>query len=80
MALDVGQQTSEQTNKPRAETALADDFVDIRCYPSGYNPTVGGDYYSPGFCPSGYTEACSSANSAGTVTEWAYTCCPRYAL
>ncbi|RYP29462.1 hypothetical protein DL767_006731 [Monosporascus sp. MG133] len=46
------------------------------CYPSAYDPHISSGYYSPGICPSGYTEACSRAESVGTVTEWAYTCCP----
>jgi hypothetical protein len=45
------------------------------CMPPGY--TAGGDYfYSPGICPSGYTTACYSLNSVGSVTQTAATCCP----
>ncbi|PLB46485.1 hypothetical protein P170DRAFT_511244 [Aspergillus steynii IBT 23096] len=33
-------------------------------------------YYSPGVCPTGYTEACSNLVSVGTVTETRATCCP----
>ncbi|KAF1813559.1 hypothetical protein P152DRAFT_513775 [Eremomyces bilateralis CBS 781.70] len=45
------------------------------CYPPGYNPTSTA-YYSPASCPSGYTSACGATQTAGTVTETAYTCCP----
>ncbi|KAK0706620.1 hypothetical protein B0T26DRAFT_654838 [Lasiosphaeria miniovina] len=47
------------------------------CFPSGYNasPT---NYYSPGFCPYGYTAACSSLNQVKTETETAVICCPTY--
>lgn len=45
------------------------------CYPSSYNPSLS-HYYSPGVCPSGYTPACTSKNTAGRVTETVQTCCP----
>jgi hypothetical protein len=47
------------------------------CFPSGYDPAPA-NYYSPGWCPSGYTTACSSLASAGTETETAVVCCPTY--
>ena len=47
------------------------------CYPSSYSPGPA-DYYSPGLCPSGYTSACTSLNSIGTVTETIHTCCPTW--
>ncbi|KAI1751544.1 hypothetical protein F4782DRAFT_178941 [Xylaria castorea] len=45
------------------------------CYPGGYaaNTEL---YYSPGRCPTGYTAACLSTNSAGTVEETVLKCCP----
>ncbi|KAJ4421870.1 hypothetical protein N0V82_003470 [Gnomoniopsis sp. IMI 355080] len=47
------------------------------CFPSGYDASIS-QYYSPGICPSGYTTACSSTDIlSATVTETAYTCCPR---
>ncbi|KAJ4397303.1 hypothetical protein N0V93_001527 [Gnomoniopsis smithogilvyi] len=47
------------------------------CFPSGYDASAS-QYYSPGICPSGYTTACSSTDVlSATVTETAYTCCPR---
>lgn len=47
------------------------------CLPSDWS--TGTDaYYSPGVCPTGYTEACSNLVSVGTVTETRATCCPRY--
>ncbi|KAN0104895.1 hypothetical protein V8E51_010640 [Hyaloscypha variabilis] len=33
-------------------------------------------YYSPGVCPDGYTSACTSLSSIGTVSETIVTCCP----
>jgi len=45
------------------------------CFPSGFNPTTTA-YFSPGLCPSGYTPACTELNSAATITETVYTCCP----
>lgn len=47
------------------------------CYPSSYSPDLF-HYYSPGLCPSGYTTACTSLNSIGTVTETIHTCCPKW--
>lgn len=44
------------------------------CQPSGWDSTL--QYFSPGICPSGYSIACSSTISAGTVTETRATCCP----
>ncbi|KAH8422396.1 uncharacterized protein LDX57_000151 [Aspergillus melleus] len=45
------------------------------CLPSDWS--TGTDaYYSPGVCPTGYTEACSNLVSVGTVTETRATCCP----
>ncbi|RYO91962.1 hypothetical protein DL766_002315 [Monosporascus sp. MC13-8B] len=52
-----------------------DDVYATRCLRDEHR-IINKGYYSPGICPSGYTEACSRANSVGTVTEWAYTCCP----
>ncbi|RYP89638.1 hypothetical protein DL770_004216 [Monosporascus sp. CRB-9-2] len=65
--VDCGEDCSYHAKGPLETTA---------CYPSGYDPQLGNGYYSPGICPSGYTEACSRSDSLGTVTEWAYTCCP----
>ena len=45
------------------------------CLPTGWATS---SYYSPGICPGGYTVACSSLNSIGTITETVATCCPRY--
>ncbi|CAN8101048.1 unnamed protein product [Discula destructiva] len=48
------------------------------CFPSGYDAAVTSQYFSPGICPSGYITACSSTDVlSATVTETAYTCCPR---
>ncbi|KAH6847970.1 hypothetical protein B0I37DRAFT_154932 [Chaetomium sp. MPI-CAGE-AT-0009] len=48
---------------------------DSGCFPSGYDPAPT-NYYSPGWCPYGYTTGCSSLASTGTVTETAVICCP----
>jgi hypothetical protein len=45
------------------------------CVPSSFAPS--GAYYSPGICPSGYTQACKGIVTSGTVTETQATCCPR---
>ena len=45
------------------------------CYPSGWT-NASTTYYSPGVCPSGYTTACITGNTAGSVTETVATCCP----
>ncbi|KAK5660896.1 hypothetical protein OQA88_12269 [Cercophora sp. LCS_1] len=46
------------------------------CFPSGYNPAPN-NYYSPGFCPHGYTAACTSLDSqTKSATETALVCCP----
>ncbi|KAL2179965.1 uncharacterized protein P884DRAFT_275548 [Thermothelomyces heterothallicus CBS 202.75] len=47
----------------------------IDCFPSGYDPAPT-NYYSPGWCPHGYTTACSSLASARRTTETAVICCP----
>ncbi|KAK4239273.1 hypothetical protein C8A03DRAFT_14330 [Achaetomium macrosporum] len=50
---------------------------DSDCFPSGYDPTPT-NYYSPGWCPYGYTTACSSLASLRTETETAVICCPTH--
>ncbi|KAL2135613.1 hypothetical protein VTI74DRAFT_7760 [Chaetomium olivicolor] len=50
---------------------------DSDCFPSGYDPAPT-NYYSPGWCPYGYTAACSSLSPARTETETAVICCPTY--
>lgn len=47
------------------------------CFPSAWESTS--QYFSPGLCPTGYTQACETAVTAGTVTETQATCCPTYA-
>ena len=47
------------------------------CFPSAYDPAPT-NYYSPGWCPYGYTPACSSFASVSTATETAVICCPTY--
>ncbi|KAG7002009.1 hypothetical protein G7Y79_00029g063050 [Physcia stellaris] len=47
------------------------------CYPSGWTNTST-TYYSPAACPSGYTTACITANTANTITETVATCCPSH--
>lgn len=44
------------------------------CVPSGFVPASA--YYSPGICPSSYTQACSSVIASGSTTETHATCCP----
>jgi len=46
------------------------------CLPPNYQSSLG-IYYSPGVCPSGYTEACSSSVLVDSLTETRATCCPR---
>ncbi|RYO83159.1 hypothetical protein DL764_009499 [Monosporascus ibericus] len=65
--VDCGEDCSYHAKGPLETTS---------CYPDDYDPQISSGYYSPGICPSGYTEACSRAESMGTATEWAYTCCP----
>ncbi|KAK4155256.1 hypothetical protein C8A00DRAFT_31968 [Chaetomidium leptoderma] len=50
---------------------------DSDCFPSGYDPAPT-NYYSPGWCPYGYTAACSSLASVSTETETAVICCPTH--
>ncbi|KAL2016514.1 hypothetical protein VTK56DRAFT_3442 [Thermocarpiscus australiensis] len=45
------------------------------CFPSGYDPAPT-NYYSPGFCPHGYTTACSSLTTVSVEMETAVICCP----
>lgn len=46
------------------------------CFPSGWASTS--QYFSPGICPTGYTEACSSLSTYGTLVETFATCCPTF--
>lgn len=46
------------------------------CFPSGWRSTS--QYFSPGICPTGYTQACSSLSTSGTEVETFATCCPRF--
>ncbi|KAK0740704.1 hypothetical protein B0T18DRAFT_331036 [Schizothecium vesticola] len=50
------------------------------CFPSAYDASPQ-NYYSPGFCPHGYTAACSSTNRIQTraAEETVLVCCPTYA-
>ncbi|KAL1842596.1 hypothetical protein VTJ49DRAFT_4776 [Mycothermus thermophilus] len=50
---------------------------DSDCFPSGYDPEPT-KYFSPGWCPQGYTTACSSLATAGRETETAVICCPAH--
>lgn len=47
------------------------------CFPGGYDAAPNG-YYSPGFCPHGYTAACTRKDSQKTTlpVETALICCP----
>ncbi|KAK0654756.1 hypothetical protein B0T16DRAFT_287022, partial [Cercophora newfieldiana] len=56
-----------------AEGPLQTDPYD--CFPESYNPTIK-NFYSPGFCPQGYTPGCTSKNTVASLTETVYTCCP----
>jgi hypothetical protein len=49
------------------------------CFPSGWESSSTA-YFSPGICPSGYTQACSSVINIGTVSETRATCCPKYVI
>ncbi|KAI0179438.1 hypothetical protein GGR52DRAFT_570321 [Hypoxylon sp. FL1284] len=45
------------------------------CWPSSYLSSSS-EYCSPGLCPSGYSPACKSTRSIGTLAETIQTCCP----
>ncbi|KAK1761296.1 hypothetical protein QBC47DRAFT_25320 [Echria macrotheca] len=48
------------------------------CFPGAYDPAPN-NYYSPGFCPGGYTAACTKTASVQTGSsgvETALVCCP----
>jgi len=47
------------------------------CYPSGF-AVEEGQYYSPGICPAGYTQACAQVFTTDDVTETVATYCPRH--
>ncbi|KAI0388935.1 hypothetical protein F5Y17DRAFT_451014 [Xylariaceae sp. FL0594] len=49
------------------------------CYPGGYTAGTS-QFYSPAFCPTGFTAACQSLNPIGTDVETIVTCCPTHAL
>lgn len=47
------------------------------CLPSGPRPTLSSAFYSPGlYCPAGYSSACGTTLTVGTVTESRAICCP----
>ncbi|KAI2633158.1 hypothetical protein GGS26DRAFT_69103 [Hypomontagnella submonticulosa] len=46
------------------------------CMPRSYVPDRTAFYSPAPNCPAGFTPACSETNTAGTVTETVYTCCP----
>jgi hypothetical protein len=48
----------------------------LNCLPPAYQTTPG-FFYSPGVCPEGYSQACSSVVAIGSLTETRATCCPR---
>jgi len=45
-----------------------------KCLPSGWAATS--QYFSPGICPTGYSQACWVTSSVGTDIETLATCCP----
>ncbi|KAE9377936.1 hypothetical protein N431DRAFT_461505 [Stipitochalara longipes BDJ] len=45
-----------------------------QCFPSGWQSLS--QYFSPGVCPQGYTQACSDLSGSDVVTETRATCCP----
>lgn len=45
------------------------------CLPPNYEDSED-TFYSPGICPSGYTSACTSAQSLGTYAVTVQICCP----
>jgi hypothetical protein len=47
------------------------------CFPVGWRPDITARF-SPGVCPSGYTVACSTAETIEYLSETTATCCPRY--
>lgn len=52
---------------------LGVDSSASKCFPLGWSDSTAA-YFSPGICPDGYTEACSSTVGAETRA----TCCPSY--
>jgi len=71
--------TSGETPQLAEESSNGINYLGLpgtsNCLPTGWSPST---YFSPGFCPGGYTIACSFVNSIETVTETAAICCPRY--
>ncbi|KAI0007537.1 hypothetical protein F4779DRAFT_591690 [Xylariaceae sp. FL0662B] len=45
------------------------------CFPANYSPYQD-QYYTPGVCPGGYTQACGSLTSSGSALMTRTTCCP----
>ncbi|KAI0098670.1 hypothetical protein GGR51DRAFT_537981 [Nemania sp. FL0031] len=63
------------TFQPGAYYLIQGPVEQTSCYPNGYVGN-GNQYYSPGRCPTGFTAACQSANTAATITETVLVCCP----
>ncbi|KAK4226994.1 hypothetical protein QBC38DRAFT_209622 [Podospora fimiseda] len=66
---------TQQTNTAATRTLVQGPLFtdDPECFPKSYQPEPT-NYYSPGFCPTGYTTACSSIETA--KQETAVACCP----
>jgi hypothetical protein len=65
------------TTDPGGTAAFGGPVSPDGCFPTNYQNPLS-NYYSPGICPLGYTAACSSLNSLGSLTETAVTCCPGF--
>ncbi|KAK3997053.1 hypothetical protein QBC44DRAFT_106600 [Cladorrhinum sp. PSN332] len=70
---------SQQTGTAATRTLIQGPLFtnDPSCFPRDYEPGAT-NYYSPAFCPAGYTTACSSVETASQET--AVACCPDGAI
>jgi hypothetical protein len=69
---------SDQSNIPAI--ILGNPQGTASCLPSGIDP-LRTSFFSPGlYCPSGYTNACSTTVTIGSAKETQVTCCPLYGL
>ncbi|KAI0914288.1 hypothetical protein F4823DRAFT_558303 [Ustulina deusta] len=66
------------TSSPGSYYLLQGPVGQTSCYPSGY-AADSQQYYSPAQCPTGFTSACKSYRSTGTVQETIVRCCPTQA-
>ncbi|PVH80317.1 hypothetical protein DL98DRAFT_515423 [Cadophora sp. DSE1049] len=71
---DIYQYFPDSGNTLEYYLQLGAEDQKTKCLPSGWAATS--QYFSPGVCPTGYSQACWVTSSASTDIETLATCCP----